>query len=522
MPHITKVCLSNFRRFRILEISLNPEVNTIIGDNEAGKSSILQAIELVAGGSRSKVDTCGIDTLLNKEAVNEFLAGDRQFHNLPELVVDVYLSDLTVLELVGGYNSDKDKKAAGLRMVCRPDPDYAHEINTILAQQPDNFPYEYYITQFITFSGEAYSGYRRFLKCLSIDSSQINSEYANREYIRTVYSSIVGDPQRAALKNEYRLQKLAFKDEKLKGVNAELETLEFAIRSGAKFNLETDLTLTQDEIPIDERGKGHQCFIKTEFALNRKKAGSEIDTLLLEEPENHLSHSNMKRLISRISDSHQNQIIIATHSSLISTRLDLKNSILLNSSIVEPLVLQDLSPDTSKFFMKAPDNNILEFVLSSKVFLVEGDAEYLVLDALYTVVSGSTLEADNVHVISIGGTSFKRYMELAKILGIRTAIIRDNDRNYQRNCVENYADYVTDNICVFSDQNDARYTFEVCIYHDNAVICDKLFSGGRIKKAPLEYMLDNKAESAFRLVENHAKELNAPGYIREAIGWINA
>lgn len=33
--------------------------------------------------------------------------------------------------------------------------------------------------------------------------------------------------------------------------------------------------------------------------------------------------------------------------------------------------------------MKAPDNNILEYVLSKKVILVEGDAEFILMEALY-------------------------------------------------------------------------------------------------------------------------------------------
>lgn len=285
--------------------------------------------------------------------------------------------------------------------------------------------------------------------------------------------------------------------------------------------METDITLSQNDIPIDARGKGQQCFIKTEFALTRNAEKQNIDTLLLEEPENHLSHTNMKRLISRISESHQNQIIIATHSSLVSTRLDLRKSILLNSNSEKPLTLNGLSNSTAKFFMKAPDNNILEFVLSSKVILVEGDAEYMLIDALYSKERASTLEEDNVHIISVGGTSFKRYMELAKSLGIRTAVVRDNDEDYQSNCVDNYVNHISDTIKVFADTEKKRYTFEVCMYQDNQVTCDELFSEGNIKKSPLEFMLDNKAESAFRLVDRHSETLEVPSYIKQAIKWIN-
>ncbi|WP_350636635.1 TOPRIM nucleotidyl transferase/hydrolase domain-containing protein, partial [Pseudoalteromonas sp. GW168-MNA-CIBAN-0100] len=58
--------------------------------------------------------------------------------------------------------------------------------------------------------------------------------------------------------------------------------------------------------------------------------------------------------------------------------------------------------DTAKFFMKAPDNNVLEFILSAKVILVEGDAEYILLDSFYSLVTDSSLEADDIHVISVG------------------------------------------------------------------------------------------------------------------------
>ncbi len=65
------------------------------------------------------------------------------------------------------------------------------------------------------------------------------------------------------------------------------------IRSGSKFNLETDLTLTEGGIPIEHRGKGKQCFIKTAFALREREPEKTVDVLLLEEPENHLSHTSM-------------------------------------------------------------------------------------------------------------------------------------------------------------------------------------------------------------------------------------
>jgi hypothetical protein len=55
----------------------------------------------------------------------------------------------------------------------------------------------------------------------------------------------------------------------LSAINDTLETYQFGVRSGAKSGLEANLDITEDGISIRHRGKGRQCFIKTEFALQR-------------------------------------------------------------------------------------------------------------------------------------------------------------------------------------------------------------------------------------------------------------
>lgn len=242
--------------------------------------------------------------------------------------------------------------------------------------------------------------------------------------------------------------------------------------------------------------------------------------MLLEEPENHLSHINMKKLILKIREAVDKQLFIATHSNLISARLDLRRCILLNSSSTHPVLLNDLPDQTAEFFIKAPDNNILELILSKKVILVEGDAEYILIEAFYTKTVGHALENSDIHVISVGGTSFKRYLDLAKLMNVKTAVIRDNDRNYQQNCVERYTEYSCDHIKVFSDDDEERSTFEICLYADNGNICDELFGPQRRTLSVQEYMLKNKAEAAFLLLQHKPNELSLPPYIVEAINWI--
>ncbi|MBK5124813.1 hypothetical protein IQ288_33830 [Burkholderia sp. R-69980] len=125
-----------------------------------------------------------------------------------------------------------------------------------------------------------------------------------------------------------------------------------------------------------------------------------------------------------------------------------------------------------------------------------------------------------MHVISVDGTSFKRYFDLAKILKIRMAAIRDNDGAYQKTCVDNYADYIDPTIKIFADPDDQRSIFEICMCEDNKVACEDLFAAGRKKLTVQQYMLDNKAEAAFQLLDKKADVLVAPVYIQEAVAWI--
>lgn len=110
-----------------------------------------------------------------------------------------------------------------------------------------------------------------------------------------------------------------------------------------------------------------------------------------------------------------------------------------------------------------------------------------------------------MHIISIGGTSLRGYPELARLLENRVAALRDNDRDYQQNCVDRFAEILSPDIRVLGDENPDRSTFEICLYQDNFAICEQAFGNRRRRLSVLDYMLANKAEAAFELLE-----LNAP------------
>nr|WP_172693840.1 ATP-dependent endonuclease [Escherichia coli]AXF37781.1 putative ATP-dependent endonuclease of the OLD family [Escherichia coli] len=424
MPLITRLMLQNFKKFPELDLRFTHDRNILVGDNESGKSTILLALDLVLSDSRHRVEALGVESLLSQSAVRQFQEGERRADQLPVLTADVFLSnggdpDLNGRQNLAGINAD------GLRMRIAPmTEEYGQDIHNVLQQDPDNFPYEYYSVRFSTFSGGHFASFRRYLRHLLLDSARIDNEHAAQEYTRTVYSVNVPVADRYRLENSYRQQKMHFCTRHLSAINDTLETYQFGVRSGAKSGLEANLDITEDGISIRHRGKGRQCFIKTEFALARR------------------------------------------------------------------------------------------------VLLVEGDAEFILIEAFYRRLYGRAPEEDGVHIIAIGGTSFRRYLELARLLENRVAALRDNDGNYQQNCDERYADVICSRSRVFADRDNTRSTFEISLYQDNADLCDTLFRGPRRTLTVQEYMLANKAEAAFRLLQLHAGELTVPDYIQEALAWI--
>ena len=144
------------------------------------------------------------------------------------------------------------------------------------------------------------------------------------------------------------------------------------------------------------------------------------------------------------------------------------------------------------------------------------------MDRFFEAMTGQTLEQNGIAVIAVDGKCFKRYLEIARRLSLKTAVITDNDHNYVANINHSYEEYIHGqypNIAVFADAHNERYTFEVCVYNDNKTLCDEMFSPRVRTLTVQDYMLNNKSEAAYQLMLSD-KAIIIPQYIQEAIEWI--
>lgn len=144
---ISKIRLINYKKFIDYTIEPNEHVNILVGDNEAGKSSILEAIDIVANGSVNRIEKIGLDRLISIDAVAKFNSGEREFKNLPKLTIELYLSGIFG-HTMNGDNNSEERTCDGIRLICEPNLDYVTEINESLNENPGYFPYDYYSVRF--------------------------------------------------------------------------------------------------------------------------------------------------------------------------------------------------------------------------------------------------------------------------------------------------------------------------------------------------------------------------------------
>lgn len=70
--------------------------------------------------------------------------------------------------------------------------------------------------------------------------------------------------------------------------------------------MEGSMSISLDGIPLENSGLGTQNMFKSEIFLLQN---SDVDILIIEEPENNLSYANMSVLISKLSESKKNSCL---------------------------------------------------------------------------------------------------------------------------------------------------------------------------------------------------------------------
>ena len=90
LNHIKKITIDGFKKFEHIEVEFNEHMNILVGENEAGKSTILEAIKIVLNQQYKNSDKAILHDFFNINNVNKFKNAPT-VENLPKILIEIEL-----------------------------------------------------------------------------------------------------------------------------------------------------------------------------------------------------------------------------------------------------------------------------------------------------------------------------------------------------------------------------------------------------------------------------------------------
>ena len=228
---------------------------------------------------------------------------------------------------------------------------------------------------------------------------------------------------------------------------------------------------------------------------------------------------------------------MTTHSSYVLNKLSMNKLCLLGEQYVQ---LNHLDPKTVKRIKRLPGYDTLRIVLASKAILVEGPSDELIVKKLFLDEFNSLPEAMGIDVIVVSGLGFKNYLDIAKIIGTRTLVIKDNDGDFDAKVSAWFQEYQDcTHLSISSPEDSALNSLEPSLIEENGATIENLnafatiilsaqkkneydqVSGLEDRKSFLRKLFvddgSKKVDSAIRIFDSCPNSIIYPQYIREAL-----
>ena len=134
---IKKIFIKNYKIFEEFNLELNNDLNIIVGDNEAGKSTVLEAINLALtkrlNGRLLEYELTPY--LFNGKCVDDYLKSLKtdEPEQPPEIIIELYLEDIPEFAELRGRNNSKKEDSKGIKIEVTFDEDYRKQIHRLLS-----------------------------------------------------------------------------------------------------------------------------------------------------------------------------------------------------------------------------------------------------------------------------------------------------------------------------------------------------------------------------------------------------
>ncbi|HUS76994.1 MAG TPA: AAA family ATPase [Methanothrix sp.] len=193
------------------------------------------------------------------------------------------------------------------------------------------------------------------------------------------------------------------------------------------------LSLSLDTNPSG-LGAANLLFIATELLLLQSEEDSGLRLALIEELEAHLHPQAQLRLIRYLEEkSTRGQYILTTHSTTMGSSVPLESLIICKGKEVFPMASRHtrLEQKNYDFLYRFLDATKANLFFARGVLLVEGDAENLLIPTIAKIID-RPLHRYGVSIVNVGSTAFAHFVKIfhrqnGDLMGIKVALITDMD-----------------------------------------------------------------------------------------------
>ncbi|MFC7772553.1 ATP-dependent nuclease [Flavobacterium sp. GCM10027622] len=523
---ISKVLITNYRNFKSFEIDLK-KLTLIIGENNIGKTNLLNALGLIFSQDISfyRKRTLEIEDI-NFNAINDFKADvidankpikDIRFVEVKieveltnfvgnpkqEAVVADWLIDesLTTAKLTYHYSLREDLtewitdiRNKGITSIDFPINKYEYIVYGGLdeTKQVDFYFLKMLKFEFLDALRDAKTqliasgDYRLLYKVLT------NLGEGKFEDIKVVLKALKDEVDKNPTLTNLKTEISTFLEKTSLVENEDFNKVDFEFTKIEENEILKKLSLVYGNAPItvERNGLGRNNILFISLILSHLISINDntncFRIIAIEEPEAHLHphlQEHLAKNIQRLTNDSL-QIIITSHSTHITSKLDLENTVVVFNDqekglISNHYILNNFANANGKidadaqhsirYLSRFLDATKSTMFFARKIIFVEGIAEQTLLPIFFERTYGRSLEKEGISVVNVNGVSFEHFLKILKNgYFIKSLVLTDSDINTkQRKRAENLQEDFKDYKNIVDIQKTNTPTFEIEIIEEN-------------------------------------------------------